>query len=52
MITKNKKNNTVTISQEEYSALKQTVQVNSEYLQGKFESLNSAEDLIKDLENL
>ena len=46
-----KADNTVTIFQEEYNALVQSVQVTSEYLQGKSEKFHSAEDLIKNLKN-
>jgi len=46
-----KADNTVTIFQEEYDALVQSVQVTSEYLQGKSEKFHSAEDLIKNLKN-
>lgn len=41
----------VTISQEEYDALIHTAEVTMEYIQGKKETFQSAEDLIKNLKS-
>ena len=43
---------TVTIDKEEYEALLHTAQVTSEYLEGKVESFDSADDLIANLKSL
>jgi len=49
---KQKSKKTVTIDKEEYEALLHMAKVTSEYLEGKVESFNSADDLISNLKSL
>ena len=45
-------NKTVSVNKEEYEALIQTARVTSEYLEGKVETFDSAESLIRNLKSL
>lgn len=52
MTTKKQLNDTITIKKEEYHALLQIARVTSEYMKGKKEKFESANDLIANLKNL